>query len=76
MYSLDIPGPGLVIEDSDRDAMFRVGRDGQLPELALLHSHVPVSVDLLTSEPFLPGLFWLERSETVTAVTSQRSGWQ
>ena len=63
MYLLDNPGACLVVEDSDRNAVFRVCRDGEVSKLALLHSHVPVSVDLLTSEPFLPGLFWLESSQ-------------
>ena len=53
---LDIPTPGFVIEDSNRNPVFRVGCDGEVPELTLLHPHVPVSVDLLTAEPFLPGL--------------------
>ena len=57
MYLLDNPGPCLVVEDSDGNAVFRVGRDGQVSKLALLHSHVPVSVDLLTAEPFLPAMF-------------------
>ena len=55
-YLLDIPAPGFVIEDSYRNPVFRVGCDGEVPELTLLHPHVPVSVDLLTAEPFLPGL--------------------
>ena len=57
MYLLDNPGPCLVVEDSDGNSVFRVGRDGQVSKLALLHSHVPVSVDLLTAEPFLPTMF-------------------
>ena len=61
-YLLDVPSPGLVRDDPDRNAVLSVGRDGKVSKLTLLHPHVPVSVDLLTSEPFLPAVFWSDLS--------------
>ena len=58
-------------DDSYRDAVLSVGSDGQVGKLTLLHPNVPVSVDLLTTEHFLPAVAQLEE---LSDVRSQ--GWK
>ena len=53
-HLLDIPRPVLGGDNPNVDSLLSCGRYGEVAELALLHSDVPVGVDLLSSEPFLP----------------------
>ena len=51
---LESPGAVLGGDNPNVDPLLGGGGDGEVAELTLLHPDVPVGVDLLTSEPFLP----------------------
>ena len=54
LYLLESSGAVLGADNPNIDSLLSRGCDGQVAKLALLHSDVPVGVDLLSSEPFLP----------------------
>ena len=74
-HLLDIPRPVLGGDNPNVDSLLSCGRYGEVAELALLHSDVPVGVDLLTPEPFLPEQD-IDSVTTGCCITSPRSGWR